>query len=119
MDVNHAHHQKLVASQKWKLWLLGGMTMAAGLGFLFNKELAYWFEISELSVELLVLLLTFSTLAVAFWAIRCPHCRLSLVKHSMFSQSVGGWLAWLLAIEKCPRCGFSPSEQNPKNRRPK
>jgi hypothetical protein len=39
-------------------------------------------------------------------AIRCPRCQARIVWIAVREQGVGGWLLWLLALTKCPRCSF-------------
>jgi endogenous inhibitor of DNA gyrase (YacG/DUF329 family) len=108
----------LVASQKWKLWLFGGVFAAAGFGFLFTDGIAQGFGVDPFAVRIGTLLLTFGTLAAAFLSVRCPHCGLRLVMHAMSHQSVGQWLQWLLTVKKCPRCGLSVphGDQRPSRR---
>jgi hypothetical protein len=51
----------------------------------------------------------------AVWFVKCPECALRLVPWSMRSQPHSKWLAWLLLFERCPRCGYTPCEEEPKN----
>jgi DNA-directed RNA polymerase subunit RPC12/RpoP len=108
----------LVASQKWKLWLLGALFAAAGLGFLFTDGIARGLNVDPFAVRMGTLLITFGTLAAAFLSVRCPNCGLRLVMHAMSHQSVGQWLQWLLTVKKCPRCGLSEphGDQRPARR---
>lgn len=96
----------LVAPQKKKLWLFGGMFAIAGIGFLFTDEIAQVLRVAAVSVRLGTLLLTFGALAAAFLTIRCPNCGLRLVLYAMSHKGVGEWLQWVLSVKTCPRCGL-------------
>ena len=104
----------LVASQKKKLWLLGGMFVAVGIGFLFTAEIAYVFGVAAVSVQLGTLLSALGTFATALLTIRCSNCGLRLVLYAMSRKGVGEWLEWLLTAKICPRCGL-PHEVSPKS----
>ena len=105
MSMNDDGLRLLVASQERKLWLLGGMLAIAGLGFLFTDGIGRAFDVPAVVVQLCASLLTFSTLAGAFFAVRCTHCGLRLVMYAMSHKGVGEWLQWLLTVKKCPKCG--------------
>lgn len=99
----------LIAQQKLRLWLFGGMLGLAGLGLLFPEEIANAFGVAAVSVRFATLILTLSALAAAFLTIRCPHCGLRLVFYAMSHKGAGEWLQWLLEVRTCPKCG-SPHE---------
>jgi hypothetical protein len=102
----------LIAQQKFRLWLFGGMLGLAGLGLLFTEEIANILSVAALSVRFAALLVTFSALAAAFVAIRCPFCGLKLVFYAMSQKGVGEWLHWLLEVRTCPKCGQSHEVKN-------
>ena len=95
----------LIAQQKRRLWLFGGMIGLAGLGLLFSEEIANTFGVASVWVRFAALIVTFSALAAAFLTIRCPHCGLRLVFYAMSHKGVGEWLQWLLEVRTCPKCG--------------
>jgi hypothetical protein len=41
--------------------------------------------------------------------IRCPRCKGKLFWLAVSRQEASGWLPWLLGLESCPQCGFSPA----------
>ena len=102
----------LVASQERKLWLLGGLLAIAGFGFLFTDGIGRMLGVDAFVVRLGTLLLTFGTLAAAFFTVRCQHCGLRLVMYAISHKGVGAWLRWLLAVKKCPRCGLPASQSD-------
>lgn len=102
----------LLAPQRWKLWLFGGLAAAAALGLLFNDGIARVLDVDPLVVQLAILLPSFSIFGAALLSVRCPHCGLGLVAYAMSHQSAGHWLNWLLAVKNCPQCGKSAHQED-------
>ena len=116
MSATESNLPTLVAPQKKKLWLIGGMLAIAGIGFLFTDEISQILGATAVAVRLGTLVLTFGSLAVAFLTIRCPNCGLRLVLYAMSHKGMGKWLEWLLTVKTCPRCGLPHEGSDPSSR---
>ena len=55
------------------------------------------------------LLLIPCSLLYAFYAVRCPHCRLSWFRWALGHQPSDQWIVWLKSFSVCPRCGYTSS----------
>lgn len=97
----------LVASQQWKLWLCAFAAALVGACQFAPAWAADWFGADVAIVRLLALVGACLLLVLACTLIRCPACGLALVWQGMRRQPISQWLAWLLRVETCPRCGFS------------
>ncbi|WP_338523649.1 hypothetical protein NUH87_28655 [Pseudomonas batumici] len=102
----------LLTSQRWKLWLFGGLAVAAALGFLLNDGIGRVLGVDPFVVQLAILLPTFSIFGATLLSVRCPYCGLGLVAYAISHQSVGQWLNWLLAVKICPQCGKSALQED-------
>lgn len=94
----------IVSGQIWKIWVSGGLLLAATPFFFLQGPVGRLLGISELSVELIALFLTISGLIWSVLSVRCPSCGLRLVAYAITKQPVGQWLQWLVTTERCPRC---------------
>ena len=43
-------------------------------------------------------------------AITCRQCKARLFWLAVKSQAQSNWMAWLLSLERCPKCDLKPSE---------
>jgi len=112
VEVSKNEPPTLLTSQRWKLWLFGGLAAAAALGFLFNDGIGRVLGVDPLVVQLAILLPTFSIFGAALLSVRCPHCGLRLVPYAMSHQGVGQWLNWLVTVKNCPQCGKSARKED-------
>lgn len=103
----------LVEGQQWKLWLAGAMLVVAGAGFLMPDGIGRMLDISGVAVQLGAMVLCFTNLGWAVYAVRCRRCGLRLVMYAMSRQSFGQWLHWLLAVKRCPKCGADHAGRRP------
>jgi DNA-directed RNA polymerase subunit RPC12/RpoP len=101
----------LITSQKWKLWVWGGLLAVAGLGLFTPDRFASVLGTQPIVINCVAVLASFIALAGASLSIRCPQCGLSLVWHGISQKNIGGWLSWLLKVRTCPQCGFHISNK--------
>jgi len=95
----------LIRTQQWKLYVGFAGLGISGLAMFFDASVAALFSVSRYMPTLVgtfVGLLSFAWLSLV---IRCSNCGLRFFWHAVSSKTAGGWLAWLVAAEKCPRCG--------------
>ena len=109
MGSDNYRYSTLIASQRWKLWVLGPIAVCAGLLLLWNRQLAFYVDADPFLVSLGGAVLGLTTLVAGCLTLRYPSCRLSLLWYGVSKKSVGSWLEWVLDIQKCPRCGFEDS----------
>ena len=101
-------HVTLVAPQRWKLSLcVAAVAAVAAVGacYIVPDALATLFGTSPALLKLAASLAGLVVLIGACLAVRCASCGLSLVWHAVSKKSPNDWLAWLLDVRTCPRCG--------------
>ncbi len=94
------------ARQNLRLLIWAGLFAISGAGFLLQRQIGVALATDPSVIDLVATLTSFLSLAGASFSIRCPQCKLSLVWHAVTHQGIGEWLAWLLHVKVCPRCGY-------------
>ena len=110
--MNSSPSAPLIASQKWKLWLSACLLLAAAACLFFPAALGRSLGAESILVNLAGVALGIATLVVASLLVRCRSCGLSLMWYALRKQSHSAWLAWLLDVRACPKCGATSSERD-------
>ena len=50
-------------------------------------------------------------IAWAGYVVTCPRCHLRLLHHAMTTQPASSWLAWVLNVPQCPKCGYREGQR--------
>lgn len=110
--MNQKPSSPLVASQRWKLWLSALGLLVAGIAMVAPSWIAALLGIEAMYIILGTSLTGIAVLLGTCAAVRCPACGLPLVGHALSHQAHDVWLAWLISVQVCPRCGFKSPEKH-------
>jgi endogenous inhibitor of DNA gyrase (YacG/DUF329 family) len=105
----------LVTPQRWKLWLWAALFTLSGAGIFVPDLLAAAIGASPVLVLAGAIALVIIVLVGVSLSIRCPACGLKLAWHALSKHAQHRWLAWLLDVRTCPKCGFSHAQADPEN----
>ena len=95
----------LIWPQRWKLYVGFAGFALGGIAMFLDAQVATALSLSRYIPTVLGTLIGIVAFAWLFLTLRCAQCGLRLFWHAVSSKTMGGWLSWLLAVEKCPRCG--------------
>lgn len=108
--MNQSPASPLVGPQMWRLWLSLAGLLEVGLGLYAPRLLGEALGAEPALVSVVSVVAGLGVFVAAWAAVRCPGCRLSLVGHALSNQSHTAWLAWLVTVQECPGCQYSPPE---------
>lgn len=96
--------------QMWKLGVVGGGVLS---GILLLAELATGGELIG-GGEAMLIASAFGGLLAGLgglWLIRCPACKSRVAWHVVRTADASVWLVKLVALQRCPRCGYGESDE--------
>lgn len=93
------------SGQVWKA-VAGLIVMLIGTGLVYWSVSAH--RLPEMKLEVLVVgtLLAAAGTIIPWLIVRCPSCHDRWLWRAMSRHPHRQWLAWLLAQEMCPKCGY-------------
>jgi len=78
---------------------------------LFDRQFSAALSIQAYVPTLVGIAIGFAALAFSVATVRCPGCATSLAWLALSQKSSGSWLAWLLEVSVCPKCGHSSAKE--------
>ena len=99
--------------KKYVFWLM--LLLIYAFVFMLSTHLANFFTVDRALVEAIGLAFFVASIAGASLTIKCPFCGLKLFLYAAKNKGAGEWFAWLINVDKCPKCHKSyPSVEDGK-----
>jgi hypothetical protein len=92
--------------QRWKI-VLGGLMLTPGLYQLLIPAA------TNFAFTMFAVLCSLGALVFTAASVRCPTCRARWVWMAVSQQKHNAWVAWLMALEVCPSCGYGKLQPGP------